>query len=45
VLVNTIAHAPQSAAMTWMCETANEHVAGCHCPSFTSQLQASPFKE
>jgi len=45
VLVDTIAHAPQSAAMTWMCETANEHVAGCHCPSFTSQLQASPFKE
>jgi len=45
VLVDTIAHAPQSAAMTWMCETANEHVPGCHCPSFTSQLQASPFKE
>jgi pimeloyl-ACP methyl ester carboxylesterase len=45
VLVDTIAHAPQSAAMTWMCETANEHVPGCPCPSFTSQLQASPFKE
>jgi hypothetical protein len=28
-----------------MCEIANEHVPGCHCPSFTSQLQASPFKE
>jgi hypothetical protein len=45
VLVDTIAHAPQSAAMTWMCEIANEHVPGCHCPSFTSQLQASPFQE
>src|ERR1700731_4193547 len=45
VLVDTIAHAPQSAAMTWMCEIANEHVPGCHCPSFTGQLQASPFKE
>jgi hypothetical protein len=45
VLVDTIAQAPRSAAMTWMCEIANEHVPGCHCPSFTSQLQASPFKE
>jgi hypothetical protein len=45
VLLDTISHAPQSAAMTWMCEIANEHVPGCHCPSFTGQLQASPFKE
>jgi hypothetical protein len=45
VLVETIAQAPQSAAMTWMCETANEHVPGCPCPSFASQLKASPFKE
>jgi len=45
VLVDTIAEAPQSAAMTWMCEIANEHVPGCHCPSFASQLNASPFKE
>jgi hypothetical protein len=44
-VVDTIAHAPKSAAMTWMCETANEHVPGCHCPSFASQLKASPFKE
>ena len=45
VLVDTIAQAPQSAAMTWMCEVANEHVPGCQCPSFASQLKASPFKE
>jgi hypothetical protein len=44
-VVETIAQAPQSAAMTWMCEIANEHVPGCHCPSFTSQLRATPFKE
>jgi hypothetical protein len=45
VLVDTIAEAPQSAAMTWMCQIANEHFPGCHCPSFASQLKASPFKE
>lgn len=45
VLVETIAQAPRSAAMTWMGEIANEHVPGCHCPSFASQLKASPFKE
>jgi hypothetical protein len=44
-VVETIAQAPQSAAMTWMCEIANEHVPGCHCPSFASQLRATPFKE
>jgi len=45
VVVDTIAQAPQSAAMTWMCETANDHIPGCHNPSFASQLKASPFKE
>jgi hypothetical protein len=44
-VIETIAQAPQSAAMTWMCEIANEHVPGCHCPSFASQLRATPFKE
>ncbi len=44
-LVDTIARAPQSEAMTWMAETANEFVPDCHCPSFASQLTASPFKE
>lgn len=44
-LPDTIAQAPQSAAMTWMAETANEFVPDCHCPSFASQLTASPFKE
>jgi pimeloyl-ACP methyl ester carboxylesterase len=45
VLVDTIVQAPQSAAMTWMCETANAHVPGCPCPSVASQMKASPFKE
>ena len=45
VIVDTIAHAPQSAAMTWMAQTANAHVPGCPCPSLESQLKASPFKE
>src|ERR1700722_166449 len=44
-LVDTIAQAPQSTAMTWMSETANQYVPGYHCPSFASQLKASPFKE
>ncbi len=44
-VVETIAQAPKSAAMTWMCEIANDHVPGCHCPSFASQLRATPFKE
>jgi hypothetical protein len=30
VVVDTIAQAPESAAMTWMCETANDHIPGCH---------------
>jgi HD domain len=45
VLVDTIVQSPQSAAMTWMCEIANQHVPGCPCPSLASQLKASPFKE
>jgi predicted hydrolase (HD superfamily) len=44
-LVDTVAQAPQSAAMTWMSEIAKEHVPGCHCPSLESQLKAAPFKE
>lgn len=44
-IVETIAQAPNSAAMTWLSETANKFVPGCHCPSFASQLTASPFKE
>ena len=45
VIVDTIARAPQSAAMTWMAQTANDHVPGCPCPSLESQLKASLFKE
>jgi hypothetical protein len=45
VVVDTIAQAPQSAAMTWMAEIANETLPGCPCPSFASKLKASPFKE
>jgi hypothetical protein len=45
VIVDTIAHAPQSAAMTWMAEIANENLPGCPCPSFASKLKASRFKE
>src|ERR1700678_2742147 len=45
VIVDTIAHAPQSAAMTWMAQTANAHVPGCPCPSLESQLKSSPFRE
>jgi hypothetical protein len=39
VLLDTIAHAPQSAAMTWTAQTANAHVPGCPCPSLESQLK------
>jgi hypothetical protein len=45
VIVDTIAHAPQSADMTWMAEIANAHLPGCPCPSLASKLKASPFKE
>ena len=45
ILVDTIAQAPQSAAMTWMCETANEFVPGCHCPTFAEKMKTSPFRE
>jgi hypothetical protein len=45
VIVDTIAHAPQSADMTWMAETANAHVVGCPCPSLASKMKASPFNE
>jgi HD domain len=45
ILLETIAQAPQGAAMTWMAETANEFVPGCHCPTFAEQLKTSPFRE
>jgi hypothetical protein len=44
-LVETLAHAPQSATLTWLSETANEHVPGCPCPSFASLVKSSPFDE
>jgi HD superfamily phosphodiesterase len=44
-LVETLAHAPQSATMTWLSETANTHVhSGC-CPSFECLVKNSPFQE
>jgi hypothetical protein len=45
ILVDTIAQAPQSAAMTWMCETANEYLPGHHFPTFAETLKTSPFRE
>lgn len=45
VLVDTIAHAPQNAAMTWMAEIANANIPGCPCPSLASRMKASPFNE
>jgi len=44
ILVDTIAQPPQSSAMTWMCETANEYVPGCHLPTFAETLKTSPFR-
>lgn len=44
-LVETLAKAPQRATLTWLSETANEHVPGCQCPSFASLLKGSPFHE
>jgi HD domain-containing protein len=44
-LVETLAHAPQSATLTWLSDIANEHVPGCHCPSFTHLMKNSPFQE
>jgi len=44
-LVETLGHAPQSATMTWLSETTNGHVPGCHCPSFVSLLKGAPFRE
>jgi len=43
-LVETLAKAPQSATMTWLSETANEHVPGCSCPSFTYLMKIVHFK-
>jgi len=44
-LVETLEQAPQSATLTWMSQTANEHVAGCRCPSFACLVQNAPFDE
>jgi HD domain len=44
-MVETLAQAPQSATLTWLSETANEHVPGCHCPSFACLMKSAPFKE
>jgi predicted hydrolase (HD superfamily) len=44
-LVQTLAQAPQSATMTWLREIANEHVPGCHCPSFACLMKSAPFNE
>ena len=44
-VVDTVVHAPQSAAMTWMEHIANAHVPGCPCPSLESKMKASPFNE
>jgi hypothetical protein len=44
-LIETVAHGPQSATLTWLSEIANAHVPGCHCPSFAALVKNSPFKE
>ena len=44
-LVETLAKAPQSATMTWLSETASEHVPSCRLPSFVSLMKSAPFHE
>ena len=44
-MVETLAHAPQGAALTWLSETANEHVPGCRFPSVACLIRNAPFKE
>lgn len=44
-LVETLAQAAQSAAMTWLSEIVNEHLPGCRLPSFTGLLRKAPFHE
>ena len=44
-LVETLTDAPQSATMTWLSETANEHVPGGQCPSFACLMKNAPFQE
>ncbi len=43
-LVETLADAPQSATLSWLSETANEHVPGCQCPSFACLVKNAPFQ-
>ena len=44
-LVETLAQAPQSATLTWLGDTANEHVPGCRLPSFECLMKNTPFRE
>ena len=44
-VVDTLAQAPHSATMTWLAETANEHVPGCRLPSFASLMKITSFRE
>jgi hypothetical protein len=44
-LVETVSQAPQSATMTWLSETANEHVPGCRLPTFAYLMKNTPFHE
>src|SRR5262249_6734763 len=44
-LVEPLSEAPKSAIMTWLSETANEHVPGCRLPSFASLMMNTPFHE
>ena len=44
-LVETLAQAPQSATLTWLSDTANDHVPGCRLPSFECLMKNTPFRE
>jgi hypothetical protein len=44
-VVETLAHAPQSATLTWLSEIVSGHVPDCHCPSFASLIKNAPFIE
>ena len=44
-LVETLVKAPQSATLTWLSDTANEHVPGCRLPSLGSLMKNAPFRE
>jgi hypothetical protein len=44
-LVEALAQAPQSATLTWLSETANDHVPGCRLLSFECLMQNTSFRE